>query len=440
VDVLLGNLTDEEANELITIVSENVRKNMMGRSVVESKLFPVSHYIHTATYILYDQSYQYNIIKRLMEKIKPEEIGRRSKSLGAPLNQLALNSFAMLYLHGRAQVIHDNLRKKSKGDTSVVVEPEEKKKETKFLLDVWRKMIPSYRNDGALTAENKKIQVLSNDDIENLKSDMIKIDSTNSHLMKKLKRTMAELTIYNFIFQGECRAGILESGPYYFEGNPDPLVFKEFQYLYSGEDMFGIDVSEYLQFHKISTISPIPNVIFGMTIDHNYINKLEFNDWGTLFTDPPDFSDHITSLGIWTKELLHPKDYRYPDKLGNLTALKPEIMNDLSNFSTRATKEMYILFSKMNYIEKLMLGTNLYTNFLALFTIYAGIENEFSWTWPYEYARGEPFTTDLLDKDKITYYIKKLEKFPNGAHPFLARLFRRKKIHKIDPIYYHLQD
>ncbi|MHA1252467.1 MAG: hypothetical protein ACTSRP_20955 [Candidatus Helarchaeota archaeon] len=395
---MLGNLTDEEANELITIVSENVRKNMMGRSVVESKLFPVSHYIHTATYILYDQSYQYNIIKRLMEKIKPKEIGRHSKSLGAPLNQLALNSFAMLYLHGRAQVIHDNLRKKSKGDTSVVVEPEEKKKETKFLLDVWRKMIPSYRNDGALTAENKKIQVLSNDDIENLKSDMIKIDSTNSHLMKKLKRTMAELTIYNFIFQGECRAGI------------------------------------------ISTISPIPNVIFGMTIDHNYINKLEFNDWGTLFTDPPDFSDHITSLGIWTKELLHPKDYRYPDKLGNLTALKPEIMNDLSNFSTRATKEMYILFSKMNYIEKLMLGTNLYTNFLALFTIYAGIENEFSWTWPYEYARGEPFTTDLLDKDKITYYIKKLEKFPNGAHPFLARLFRRKKIHKIDPIYYHLQD
>ncbi|MHA1268286.1 MAG: hypothetical protein ACTSPY_00745 [Candidatus Helarchaeota archaeon] len=435
---MLGDISDEEANELIAIVSENVRQNMMGRSVVESKLFPVSLYIHTATYILYDQTYQYNIAKRLAQKIKPEEIGRRSKTLCAPINQLAMNSFAMLYLHGRAQVLHDNIAKKKK-DPNVIVEPEEKKKQTKFILDFWRRLLPNYRNDGKLTAENKKIQILSDERIEELKDQMIPIKD-NKELIKKLKRTMAELTIYNFIFQCECRAGIFESGPYYFQDNPDPLIFKEFQYLYTGEDMFGIDVSEYLRFHTIKSSAPVQNIIFGMTLDHNYIKKLEFNDWGTLFVDPYEFSDYITSVGIWTKEFIHPKDFRYPDNLGNVIPQKPEILDDISKFAVSAARELYVLFSKMSYIEKLMLGTNLYTNFLALYTIYGGIEKEFQWTWPYEYARNEPIKTDLINKDDITRYIKTLEKYPSGAHPFLARLFRRKKIHKIDPMYYNLQD
>ncbi len=438
--LLLGDISDEETNKLIALVSENVRKNLMGRNVVESKLFPVSHYIHTATYILYDQAYQYNITKELAKKVKPEEIGRRSKTLGSPINQLAMNSFVMLYLHGRAQVIHDNIYKKSHSGAQTVVEPEEKKKQTKFILDFWRRMIPNYRNDGKLTAEDKKIQFLSNKNIEDLKDDMIAINNDNLDIIKKLKRIMAELTIYNFIFQGECRAGIFESGPYYFEDNPDPLIFKEFQYLYTGDNMFGIDVSEYLQFHKISKTAPIPNVIFGMTLDHTQIKKLEFNDWGTLFIEPTEFSPYIKSIGIWTKELIHPKDMRYPDKLGQLNPLNIQIFDELSSFANQATKELYIKFSKMNYTEKLMLGTNLYANFMALFAIFGGIENEFSWTWPYEYARNEPFKTNLLNKDEITRYIKKLEHFPNGAHPFLTRLFRRKKIHKIDPMYYFLQN
>lgn len=437
---MLGDISDEKANELIKIVSENVRKNLLGRSVVESKLFPVSHYIHTATYIIYDQLYQYYIAKKLSSSVKPEEIGRRSKCFGAPINQLAMNSFAMLYLHGRAQVINDRLKKKKDGDTNIIIEPDEEIKRTKFILDFWRRLIPNYRNDKNLTADNGKIQFLSNEEIQELGSQMIPITDNNKGIIKKLKRTIAELTINNFIFQGECRAGILESGPYDIEDNPDPLVFKEFQYLYSGEKMFEMDVSEYLQFHNITKPSPVPNIIFGFTLDHNKMKKIEFNDWGTMFADPAEFTNHITSVGIWTKELMHPKDFRYPDNLGTINSLKPSILEELSAFANAGTKELYVNFSKLNYTEKLMLGVNLYANFLALYTIYGGIENDFSWSWPYEYARGEKLTNQLLDKEKITGYIKKLEKFPKGAHPFLARLFRRKKIQKEDPFYYYLQN
>ncbi|MHA1489606.1 MAG: hypothetical protein ACTSRI_08125, partial [Promethearchaeota archaeon] len=230
---MLGDISDEEANELIAIFSNSVLENFLNRGMVESKIFPVTHYIHVACYILYDQSYQYNILKKVASKISPEDIARRSKSLGSIMNQLIFYSFCMLYLHGRAQVIHDNLIKKKAGEPNIIVESDTKKKETKFVLDFWKRLSPNYLNNGALTIADKKIQFLSNDYINNLKDQMIPIGN-NKEITNKLKKTLAHLTIYSFLSQAECRLAISEHGPYYFEGNPEPLIFKEFLELYTG--------------------------------------------------------------------------------------------------------------------------------------------------------------------------------------------------------------
>jgi len=118
---MLGDLSDEEANELIALFSKSMIDNIVVRSAsVETKIFPVNHYINVACYILYDQSYQYDILKKVASKISPEEIAERSKTLCAPLNQLAFYSIAMLYLYGRAMVINDNLFKK-KTDPNVIL-------------------------------------------------------------------------------------------------------------------------------------------------------------------------------------------------------------------------------------------------------------------------------------------------------------------------------
>ena len=112
---MLGDLSDEETNELIALFSKSMMNNIVVRSAsVETKIFPVNHYINVACYILYDQSYQYNILKEVVKKISPRDIARRSKTLASPLNQLAFYSVAMLYLHGRAQVINDNIYRKKK--------------------------------------------------------------------------------------------------------------------------------------------------------------------------------------------------------------------------------------------------------------------------------------------------------------------------------------
>jgi hypothetical protein len=436
---MLGDITDEEANNLIFIMSESFRDNFLMRELVESQLFPVTQYIGVACYLLYEgeTSYSYQILKKIADEISPEEIARRSKCLGAPLNHLGFYAIPMLYLFGRAQVIYDNLFKRKKGDTDVIIESEAKKKETKFILDFWKRLSPNYLNDGKLTMkENKKIQCLTDDYINKLKDQMLPIDESNKDIIKKLKQTIALLTIFNFLFNAECRLGIFEHGPYYFEDNLDPLVFKEFSYLYSGDEVLGVDMSEFIP-HKLSKIAPVPNVIFGMTLKG--MNKIEFNDFGTLFADPSDFSSNITSIGIWTKEPIHPKDLRFPDTKGILTPLSIDILDKLSDFAKSATRELYINYTRWSTLKKLMLGSGLYANLnLAVPAAYAGIEDEFNWTWPMDYAEDKSLQTKLQNKEKIKFYIEKLEKFRLNAHPFGFRMVRGRKYRQKHPVYYYL--
>jgi len=439
---MLGDMSDEEANELILYISENVRKNFIGRTNIDSQLFPVSHYIHTATYILYDQSYQYQIAREIAKALDPAEIGRRNKTLASFLNQLAFNSFAMLYLHGRAQVISDNLSRKKKGET-IEVEPEEKKKETKFILDFWKQLSPNYRNDGKLTVEDGTIRILSSEMIHALRQEMIPI-ANKPDLIKKVKRTIAQLTIRNFLAMGECRAGIFEQGPYNTENSDEILVFKEFLTLYTGELPSELKITSEMDLldpmvaHiKTKALSPVSNIVFGMTLKD--MNSVEFNDWGTMFADPAEFSQNITSVGLWTRESPHPKDMRYPDNFGTIINLPLDILDDLMTYAERSNTEIYIECAKWNYLQKLLLGVNVYANSIAIYTLYAGIEDKFDWTWTVDVLNDQP-SSSLVNTDDVKRYIDILSKYPANAHPFITRFFRSKKKRMADPSYFPLQD
>ncbi len=49
---MLGDMSDEVTNDLIALFSKSVRRNLLTRDVVESIIFPVTHYIHVGCYIL----------------------------------------------------------------------------------------------------------------------------------------------------------------------------------------------------------------------------------------------------------------------------------------------------------------------------------------------------------------------------------------------------
>ena len=57
----------------------------------------------------------------------------------------------------------------------------------------------------------RTLNLLGNDYINNLQEQMVFIGDDKDKI-KKLKMTIAHLTIFNFLFQAECRAGISEHG------------------------------------------------------------------------------------------------------------------------------------------------------------------------------------------------------------------------------------
>ncbi len=441
---MFGNLSDEDTNKLIQLISESVRKNFIGRTPVETPLFPVSHYIHTATYVLYDQSYLYNILKEVAKLLPPEQFARRNKTNATIMNHLGFYSIGMLYLHGRAQVIYDNLQRKKQGE-SIEVEPEEKKKETKFILDYWRRLSPNLKDDRKLIIEDGTLRFLPPELVNTLRQEMVDVQN-NPELVKNVKRTTASLTSRTFLAHAECRAGIFEHGPYETESPEEVLIFKDFIGLYTGDLPYGLGTRTAEKEKLLPLVShllteakaPVDNLIVGMTLKN--MQKLTFNDFGTLFAEPSDYTKNITSVGLWTRESMHPKDMRYPDHLGEIKKFSFDILKPLIMYSQDAINEMYVKVASWELLKKLLTGVALYANAIgAVSALYAGIEDEFDWSWPLDVLNNEQHF-DLVSTKDVKEYIEKLGKNPMGIHPFISRVFRRKKIRDQDPLYYFLQD
>ena len=70
-----SKISTDEANDLIKLMSENVRLGIEGRDIIESQLFPVSAYIGIACRQLYEQSYQFKNLKLAVENgLEPKDI------------------------------------------------------------------------------------------------------------------------------------------------------------------------------------------------------------------------------------------------------------------------------------------------------------------------------------------------------------------------------
>ena len=392
-----SNITTKEANELIKLLSENVREGISKRATVESQLFPVSMYICIACQQLYEQSFEYNAFKKMVENggVDPRKIGPKCKTVGSILNGLAFQSMAMLYLHGRGQCIYDWGGPEH--------EPEEKKEETKFILDFFRYLNPNYRNDRLLLVDqskDKNMRVIDDSLIESLRAEMFDVTEDQ---VKKFKRTIALITNYGFLDKCECRMGIFEHGPYELDTG-ELLLFKEYQFM----------------LNQIRG-SPIPNLILAYQLKN--MKSLEFNDWGTLFADPADYTHHVTKLGMWTHELIMPMQIEYLNKLGKNTPISWETFDNVGKYSQKALEKLYVNVMKWDFERRCLSGARLYTNWVAAFALH-----------------GTSMSIDMKTPEKTRRYISIFQKYPNGSHPFMQRFQRPINEQKRDPSYYFLAD
>ncbi|HUX98311.1 MAG TPA: hypothetical protein VMV49_02040 [Candidatus Deferrimicrobium sp.] len=138
-----------------------------------------------------------------------------------------------------------------------------------------------------------------------------------------------------------------------------------------------------------------------------------------IFAKPPDFSGHITALGMWTHEVMMPAQIKYPNKLGINDPISWETFEKVGEYSQEALEKLYVKVVKWDYKRRCLSGARLYTNWLAGFALF-----------------GKSMTLNLKTPQKTYSYIPIFRSYPGGIHPFMRRFDRSEKEEKEDPSFY----
>ncbi len=388
---MIGDIGTQEANMLLRRVSAASTYLLSQRTALESKLFPVTAYNSVACAQIY-RDYQYNMFKELARHVSPEEIGNRCRTLAAYPNILGVWAFIGLWGLGRMQDLFD-----AGGAQN---ELPKRRKQAKFMIDFWYRMATSYYNsDKPLAAENNDTAcVLPNNVLNMVKQELQPIDTDQR---AKLKRTMAQLYLAEFLSYCECRASIHEMGPYPF-GDNDYLIFREFSPLYDGSRLIW-------DWHDTQAKSPVPNLSVALVVKD--MEELVFTDFATLFPKPEDYSEHITQFALFT---------RYGDKIETTSF---SVLTDLEKFATDVQTELYLKFAEWDDVKRLKAGSSVFLKWFYIFTDMGNITDKF---------------TMGLDEDKVGDYIQLM--LNSMGHPAWARLFRSKDECDKDPSFYELLD
>ncbi len=368
-----GEKTDTESiaetNELLKQLSKTFDNLFLKRLIVESKIFPVNEYIIIAClnsyYKFYDQ------LRLVSDRISPEEIGEQQRKLFTEITPLQIFDIQMFPLFGRTIYFCQH-------GTDPACESLEKFREIQFILDFWKRLAKTYYKNG-LTIEkmNGIAKILPENDLKFVKQQLFTPDKSE---LSKIKRASAQLEVYSFMDECETRMKISDHGPYEME-NGELLIVREIIRLNDGK-------SPQWPWSDTKATAPTSKIAFAFTLKD--MNRVWFNDWGTLFTDPVDYSKNITSVAILTQE--HGKN-------------KPLGVDELKNyeeFAQNALVELYRKMTKWSRSEKIKAGAYVYNKNFDRFTNLVGVTDQIDWDLVEEVKHG-PFK-DLVNKDGRSVY------------------------------------
>lgn len=379
----MGEYMDvKSTNELISHISEVVDYQVQSRGLLETQLFPVTAYICVSFYNAYDMLY--NVLKQVAARTTPEEMGRQSRKILSELNALTVFYIPLYYMVGRMGEIHRN-----KGDPKS--ESEEKREQTKFVLDFWRRLVSSYYPNGKLTVydSNKQNLALNSHDIDWIISQLSDIQPEAA---LKVRRTAANLEIVSFLDECEARAKLCDHGPYKISDN-EILVFREIMHLYDGG-------TPHFPWSETKAKAPYSNIAFAFRLKDV---EAKFDDFATMTTKPINFSENITGIALFTRE-------------GNeVKPLEMDVLKAFNDYAESAKTELFVKFSKWDRRQRLLAGAFAYCYGYARYTNYVGITDQINW--------------DLTPRTMAKYIPMFLE---SDADPGIPRLFRTKKQKKAE--------
>jgi hypothetical protein len=338
-----------EVNKQIAHLSKVFANILLERSLLESKLFPVNAYICVGFYQTYARLY--DVMKQVWDRVTPEELAKRSKTLLSPVQALSISYLWLYYSLARMGVIYNKCGKKPAKEVA------EKREQWRWMLEQWYRLATNYFNGGQPTVAASRRTNLAFDEAS-LRWIRDHLQPVTAEQVTKARRAMGSVELYAFMEECEARAKIVDHGPYLLE-NGEILVVSEYTNLYDGHGRLWLPWS--------ATESKLPSSSLGvaMTLKDS---KAAFNDIGTMTVDPGDYSRLITSMAAYTKR----GDKIVPVGLDELPAY--------SDAATNAQAELYMKFAQMGREELLLAGATAYWRGFARYTDQVGITDKVDWS------------------------------------------------------------
>ncbi|MEA2166768.1 MAG: hypothetical protein QOF76_68 [Solirubrobacteraceae bacterium] len=272
----------ELAREAQAQMGRAIRRFLRERTAVESPLFDV------AAKMVYGNYAAARTIPTLVDlldaRLEPEEVARRLRVPGIPLG-LAMYGIAWAYSLGRLQLYLDA------GWPARDVELDDD--EAAKVMTWWARAMRAYRSDGLLVPGEagapETIPTLPPETVDALATSALAHGAPADP--PRLRRSIAELDLFEFVTHAEARDGIHQHGPYPLSDGTQMLV-KEFTDL-QARHMPSITAEHHLA---------EPRVVIALVLRDVQIRF----DLFSVYVDPDDYFDRIVGVEILAGDDLHP--------------------------------------------------------------------------------------------------------------------------------------
>jgi hypothetical protein len=303
------------------------------RALLRSVLFDVPRRSSIGWYCYYDRAP--DLLRRLVTRISPEEIGRHMRRLCSRPYYLQLSILMCSYFGARQQLLLDS------GLSTGQPFPGEKIEDARFVVDFWQRACRAYRSDGLpLPGQTAGTQpILPRDDIEHLDARLAPADPT---VHQQLRRLAATLELYVFILHGEQRDGLFAHGPYDVGGDRQ-LVVQEFTDLQN----------HYLPWAQTEARNPYPHL--ALVRRTKGLNP-RFDLFGGVLWDAPDLAPCVEAEGLFT---------RADD--GAIVPLSLDEVERIESCAAVAQNELFLKAAEWSPRYKAEYGVHLFANHLYPF-------------------------------------------------------------------------
>ena len=379
-------------NKQIAHLSDVFTNILLERGLLESQLFPVNAYISLACYNTYET--QYDIMKQVWDRISPEELAVKSKTLLSEIHALSITYQWLYYGLGRMGVIFNQC------NSDPEKESKDKQNQWRFILENWYRLGTHYFTSQKPTVESAGyVNLAFEEDVLSWLQD--RLEPVELQQVNKLRKAIGAVDLYAFMDECEARAKIIEHGPYSIS-DKEILVITEYTHLYDGHGDLWLPWSE--------TETKLPTSTLGIAMTLKDM-KAKAIDVGTISLDPAEYGDHVTSMMAYAK------------KGTKLATVGLDELPAYGETADAAQQELFLRFAEWDKQQRLIAGAKAYMRGFARFTNQVGITNQITWD-----------LTPHSMEEYVPYFMEH-----DGDNAF-ARMFRPPDERAKDPTFYHLPE